>query len=51
MTVRELLSIIQAIDVPIVGADIVEYNPLRDREGLTAMIAAKCMKELLDKML
>jgi arginase len=51
MTVREVLSIIQAINVPVVGADIVEYNPLRDREGLTAMIAAKCMKELLDKML
>lgn len=51
MTVRELLSIIQAIEVPIIGADIVEYNPLRDREGVTAMIAAKCMKELLDKML
>ncbi len=51
MTVRELLSIIQAIKVPIVGADIVEYNPLRDREGVTAMIAAKCLKEILDKML
>jgi len=51
MTVRELLSIIQAIDVPVVGADIVEYNPLRDREGVTAMIAAKCLKELVDKML
>lgn len=51
MTVREVLSIIQAIEVPLIGADIVEYNPLRDREGVTAMIAAKFMKEILDKML
>jgi len=51
MTVREVLSIIQQIKVPLVGADIVEYNPLRDRDGITAMIAAKCMKEVLDRML
>lgn len=51
MTVREVLSIIQHIDAPLVGADIVEYNPLRDRDGVTAMIAAKCMKEVLDRML
>jgi arginase family enzyme len=34
-----------------VGADIVEYNPLRDINGMTAMVAAKLLKELADKML
>lgn len=51
MTVREVLSIIQGIPPVLVGADIVEYNPLRDRDHLTAMIAAKCLKEILDRML
>jgi arginase family enzyme len=32
------------------GADLVEYNPLRDVTGLTGMVAAKVLKELLDAM-
>lgn len=50
LTTRELLTMLQAIDAPIVGADLVEYNPLRDPSGLTAMVAAKCLKELLAAM-
>jgi agmatinase len=46
MSVRELLAMIQSIDVYIVGADIVEYNPVRDREGQTAMVCVKILKEL-----
>ena len=30
LAVRDILSILQGIDVPVVGADIVEYNPERD---------------------
>jgi arginase family enzyme len=41
---------LQAIDAPIVGADLVEYNPLRDASGMTAMVVAKVCKELLDAM-
>ncbi len=51
LTVREALTIIQSLRVPIVGADIVEFNPLRDRNGQTAMVAAKILKELLAAML
>lgn len=50
LTTRELLTMLQAIDAPIVGADLVEYNPLRDASGMTAMVAAKVCKELLDAM-
>ncbi|HJO38488.1 MAG: agmatinase [Vicinamibacterales bacterium] len=51
VSVRDVLKVIQAIQVPIVGADIVEYNPVRDLNGVTAMVAAKCMKEVADRML
>jgi arginase family enzyme len=35
----------------IVGADIVELNPSRDIHNMTAMTAAKFLKELLEKMI
>ena len=50
-TSREVLQLIDAIDVSIVGADIVEFNPDRDPTGITAMLAAKCLKELSGKMI
>jgi agmatinase len=46
LSVRELLSVLHCIDGPIVGADIVEYNPTRDVNGMTAVVAAKLVKEL-----
>ena len=51
MTSRELIKIIQNISVQIVGADIVEYNPTRDINNMTAMAAYKLFKELVYKML
>jgi agmatinase len=51
MTTRELIKIIQSITVPVVGADIVEYNPMRDTNYMTAMVAYKLFKELASKML
>ncbi len=50
MTTRELIKIIQNIGVDIVGADIVEYNPIRDVHNMTAMVAYKLLKELIAKM-
>ena len=50
LSVREVLKIIQAVEVPIVGADIVEYNPRRDINGMTAMVAAKFFREIAAKM-
>lgn len=46
LTTRELLTAIQSSPVPIVGADIVELNPSRDVDNLTAGTAAKVLKEL-----
>ncbi|MEO5976025.1 MAG: agmatinase [Chryseolinea sp.] len=48
---RQVLSIIQNIDADFVGADIVELNPTRDIQNMTAMVAAKFYKEILDKMI
>lgn len=51
MTTREVLGIIQSLKDPLVGADIVEYNPKRDFNCVTAMVAAKLLKEMVAKML
>ena len=51
MSTRELLRVIQNINGTIIGADIVEYNPHRDLQNMTSMVAAKLMKELAAKML
>lgn len=45
-SVREFLSVLRRIESPIVGADIVELNPSRDVNGVTATLAAKLVKEL-----
>jgi agmatinase len=51
MSTREVLRIIQGVEGHIVGADIVEMNPTRDLNGVTAMVAAKFLKEIIGKML
>ena len=51
MSTREVLDIIQTLPGKIVGADIVEYNPERDYLGMTGMVAAKFLKEILAAML
>ena len=51
MSVREAIAHLHAIEGDIVGADVVEYNPVRDLGELTAAVAAKIVKELLGKMI
>ena len=51
MSVREAISHLHAIEGQIVGADVVEYNPVRDVSGMTAMVAAKILKEIMGKMI
>jgi arginase len=51
MSVREAIAHLHAIEGAIVGADVVEFNPVRDVDGLTATVAAKIVKELLGKMI
>jgi agmatinase len=47
---RQVIELIQGLDAEIIGADIVEYNPDRDFQNMTAFLAAKMMKEILVKM-
>jgi arginase len=51
MTVREAIAHLHAIGGTIVGADLVEFNPARDMGGMTVMVAAKILKEILGKMI
>jgi agmatinase len=51
MSVRELLALLHAVPGPVIAADIVELNPIRDPLGITAAVAAKLLKEVLGKIL
>ena len=46
LSVRDVLNVLFALNGPIGGADIVEYNPAQDLGGMTAEVAAKFVKEL-----
>jgi arginase len=51
LSTRELLTIIQRLPVALIGADLVELNPIRDPLGVTAALAAKLVKEILANMI
>ena len=51
LSTRQLIEIIQRLKAPIVGADIVEYNPRRDPAEITAMVAVKLLKEVAARMI
>ena len=51
MSVREAIAHLHAIAGQIVGADLVEYNPVQDVAGVTATVAARILKEILGKMI
>lgn len=46
LSVRDVLAVLDRVRAPIVGADIVEYNPTRDLNGVTAVLAAKLVREV-----
>jgi arginase len=46
LSVRDVLRVLEAQRAPLVGADVVELNPDRDVHGMTAVVAAKLVKEL-----
>lgn len=50
LSTREVISIIHGIEGPLVGVDIVEFNPRKDIDGLTAQVAGKLVKEIAGKM-
>jgi arginase family enzyme len=51
MLVREAIAHLHAIEGQILGADLVEFNPVQDVAGMTATVAAKILKEILGKMI
>jgi arginase len=50
LSTRQVIDLIRAIDQPIVAADIVEYNPRCDLSNMTALVAAKLLKEIAGMM-
>jgi arginase len=50
LTPRQVMNVIHSIRTSIVGADIVEYNPRCDVSNLTAVVAAKMLKEIAGMM-
>lgn len=48
---RQVIDLLQGIAQPIVAGDIVEYNPRCDLSNLTAVVAAKLVKELGGRMI
>ena len=50
LSVRDVLDVLSAIRAPVIGADVVEYNPVNDVRDLTARVAAKFVKEIVGVM-
>lgn len=51
LSTRDVINLIHSIEGPLVGADIVEFNPDKDIDGMTAQVTAKLVKEVAGKML
>ncbi|MEO1576386.1 MAG: agmatinase, partial [Pseudomonadota bacterium] len=51
LTTRDILSVVQNLRGEVIGADIVEFNPRRDVNDMTAMVTAKLVRELGHKLL
>jgi agmatinase len=50
LSVRDVLDVLQTLEGPLVGADVVEYNPSRDVGDLTSHVCAKLVRELASRM-
>lgn len=51
LTTRDVIGLLHHMQGRVVGADVVELNPARDVHGMTAMVAARFVKELAGLML
>jgi agmatinase len=52
LTVRQVIDVIDRVRAKtVVGGDVVELNPRCDRDGVTAVVAAKLARELLARLL
>lgn len=50
LSVREALAVLDRIPSPLVGADLVEFNPDADLDGVTAVVAAKLLREMIARL-
>ena len=51
LSTRDVIGLLQRVQGRVIGADVVELNPARDVHGVTAMVAARLVKELVGRML
>ncbi len=51
LTTRELLRLIWTLPGPLIGGDIVEYNPLNDINDMTGAVVLKLVKELVARII
>jgi agmatinase len=51
LSVRDVVTLVQDSGGTVVGVDVVEYNPRQDLAGVTAIVAAKIVKEVAARML
>ena len=51
LSVRDIIAVLGRVKGPVIGADIVELRPASDLDGVTAVVAAKLLKELAGLML
>ncbi len=51
LSTRQLIDFLLKLPHKPIGADLVEYNPKRDLNDMTAMVGYKLMKELIEKMI
>ncbi|MEM6495510.1 MAG: agmatinase [Pseudomonadota bacterium] len=51
LSVRDVLNIVHSFNGQLIGADLVEFNPHRDLHDMTAMVAAKILKEMMGRIL
>lgn len=51
LSVRDVIALIHSVGGPIVGADVVEFNPAQDLGGVSAAVAAKITREIAGTML
>jgi len=50
LSTRDVLTMIHSLQGPIVGADVVEFNPSQDSSGVSAATAAKLVREIAGHM-
>ena len=51
LSTRQVIGLIHRVGQPVVGADVVEFNPRMDSGGMTAAVCAKVLKEIAGVML